>query len=132
MAVGAGARGDELPVRPPPVRSAPAWLIAPQLPQPSPRKPSYVEQRSTRVERHILLFHSGFTLDAMRERDTLQLYGQTPGTTTATVLGVGVFSGVVVGVAHTPPFLRFAFDRELHLGPAIFDSGMGAGFGGRL
>ncbi|HEX8951774.1 MAG TPA: hypothetical protein VF945_08000 [Polyangia bacterium] len=120
------ARGDE----PPP---APAWLVAPRVPPPSLRPPSYFEQHSARVAHDLLMFQQRYTLEHMRERDTLELYGPTPGRATATAFGVGLFSGVVVGAAHTPPFLRFAFDRSLHLGPAILDGGgMGAGFGGRL
>ena len=69
----------------------------------------------------------------MRERDTLELYGPTPGTPPSTALRHRPLLGVVVSAAHTPLPLRFAFDRTLHLGPAIFDGGgMGAGFGGRL
>ena len=65
----------------------------------------------------------------------------TPSSSTARRLGAGprprsasdCFSGMVVAAAHTPPALRFAFDRSLHVGPAIFDGGgMGAGFGGRM
>ena len=116
----------------PPPPPAPAWLIAPREPLPSLRRPSYFEQHSARVERNMHFFTSGYTLDAMRERDALELYGATPGNNLSTALGIGLFSGVVVSAAHTPPFLRFAYDRSLHIGPAIFDSGMGAGFGGRL
>jgi len=122
------AAADE-PAPPP----APAWLIAPREPMRSLRRPSYFEQHSARVERDLLMFEHGYTLERMRERDTLELYGPTPGSATSTALGVGVFSAVVVTAAHTPPALRFAFDRSLHVGPAIFDGGgMGAGFGGRM
>jgi hypothetical protein len=115
---------------PPPT---PAWLIAPREPMRSLRRPSYFEQHSARVERNMLMFEHGYTLERMRERDALELYGPTPGSAMSTTLGVGLFSAVVVTAAHTPPALRFAFDRSLHLGPAIFDGGgMGAGFGGRL
>ena len=79
------------------------------------------------------MFQHSYTLDTMRQRDTLELYGVTPGTSTSTALGVAAFSTMVVSSAHTPVPLRFAFDRKFHLGPAIFDGGgMGAGFGGRL
>jgi hypothetical protein len=119
---------DESPQPP-----APAWLIAPREPMRSLRRPSYFEQHSLRVERDLLMFQHGYTLERMRERDTLELYGPTPGSATSTVMGVGLFSAVVVTAAHTPPALRFAFDRSLHVGPAIFDGGgMGAGFGGRM
>jgi hypothetical protein len=128
VAWGGGVAADEPP--PPP---APAWLIAPSEPMRSLRRPSYFEQHSVRVERDLLMFQHGYTLEQMREHDTLELYGPTPGNGTSTVLGVGVFSAVVVTAAHTPPALRFAFDRSLHVGPAIFDGGgMGAGFGGRM
>jgi hypothetical protein len=113
--------------------SAPAWLIAPRQPMRSLRQPSYFEQHSARVERDLLMFQHGYTLERMRERDTLELYGPTPGSATSTVVGVGLFSAVVVTAAHTPAALRFAFDRALHVGPAVFDGGgMGAGFGGRM
>lgn len=122
----APASADE----PPP---APAWLVAPRLPPPSLPPPTYFQRHSARVEHDMLLFQHGYTLEYMRDRDALQLYGSTPGTNTSTGLGIGLFSAVVVSAAHTPPFLRFAFDRSLHLGPAVFDGGgMGAGFGGRL
>ena len=56
-----------------------------------------------------------------------------PASNASTACGAGIFSTFVVGAAHTPVALRLAFDRSLHLGPAIFDGGgMGAGFGGRL
>lgn len=115
---------------PPP---APQWLVAPRLPPPSLRPPSYFERHSARVEHDMLIFQHGYTLDYMRERDTLRLYGPTPGTNASTGLGVGLFSAIVVSSAHTPLFLRFAFDHALHVGPAVFDGGgMGGGFGGRL
>ena len=129
VAAWCGVAGADEPLPP----SAPAWLIAPRTPAPSLRHPSYFEQHSARVERDLMSFHHGYTLETMRERDGLQLYGPTPGTSTSTALGVGLFSAVVVSAAHTPHALRFAFDRALHLGPAIFDGGgMGAGFGGRM
>lgn len=100
---------------------------------PSLRPPSYFEQHSARVERDLLIFQHGYTLERMRERDALELYGPTPGTSTSTALGIGLFSSIVVSSAHTPRALRFAFDRSFHLGPAIFDGGgMGAGLGGRM
>jgi len=125
------AAADQAIAEPPPP-PAPAWLVGPREPLPSLRRPSYFEQHSARVERTMHFFNSGYTLDTMRDRDTLELYGATPGNSTSTVLGIGMFSAFVVSAAHTPPFLRFAYDRSLHIGPAIFDSGMGAGFGGRL
>ena len=129
VAVGVPAVGHATGEPPP----APAWLVAPADPAPSLRTPSYFEQHSGRVERDLLLFHHGYTLERMRERDTLELYGLTPGSPTSTALGVGLFSNVVVAAAHTPAALRFAFDRSLHLGPAVLDGGgLGAGFGGRM
>jgi hypothetical protein len=120
------AAADEPPL------PAPAWLIAPRDPAPWLRQPSYFEQHSARVEHDLLWFHHGFTLDKMRERDQLELYGATPGSSSSTALGIGTFSVVVVAATHTPRALRFAFDRSLHVGPAIFDGGLGAGFGGRM
>jgi hypothetical protein len=107
-------------------------------PAPSPLWPapeSYVATRSARVERDILKFFDSYSLESMRARDRLLLYGDpyTLHGTTDTLYGVGVFSAVVVGAAHAPRPLRFLFDRRLHVGPAIFDGGgMGAGFGGHL
>lgn len=122
------ARADE-----PPPSSAPAWLIAPRELTPTLRPPSYFQRHSARVERDLLLFHHGYTLELMRERDALELYGPTPGTMRSAALGVGLFSSVVVAAAHAPPWLRVAFDRSLHLGPAVFDGGgVGAGFGGHF
>ena len=117
-------------------RSAPPpkWLMAPRdAAPPAQRHPSYFELRAARVERNTLKFQQGYTLPQMRERDKLSLYGPTPGSSTTSLAGVGLFSAMVVGTAHTPLPLRFAFDGDLHVGPAIFDGGgMGAGFGGRL
>ncbi|HWE28530.1 MAG TPA: hypothetical protein VHB97_11035 [Polyangia bacterium] len=130
-AVALAVCGNASANEPPP--PAPAWLVAPRDPPPSLRQPSYFEQHSARVERDLLLFQHGYTLDKMRERDTLELYGPTPGSTGSTTIGVGMFSAVVVTAAHTPSLLRFAFDQSMHLGPAVFDGGgMGAGFGGRM
>jgi hypothetical protein len=113
----------------PPPPTAPVWLVAPQDPPPLVRPPTYIEQHSARVERDILKFDDGYTLERMRERDQLSLYGSTPGTVGGAMLGAAVFSTAVFGAAHSP--VRFAFDHTWHLGPAIFDGGgMGAGFGG--
>lgn len=113
---------------------APAWLIAPRDPRLStPRPPSYFEEHAARVEKDIHIFQQGYTLEQNRQRDELKLYGSTPGGATATMAGIGLFSVTVFSVAHTPAPLKFAFDRAMHLGPAVFDGGgMGAGFGGRL
>jgi hypothetical protein len=127
LATQAGAADLSLP---PP---APVWLLASDAPPPPPRPPTYFAEHSARVSRDLLMFQHSYTLDTMRQRDTLELYGVTPGTSTSTALGVAAFSTMVVSSAHTPVPLRFAFDRKFHLGPAIFDGGgMGAGFGGRL
>jgi hypothetical protein len=113
---------------------APAWLVAPHDPSlVPPAPPSYFELHAARVERNIHIFQQGYTLEQNRQRDQLRLYGSTPGTPTSTMAGIGVFSMAVFSVAHTPKALGFAFDRGMHLGPAIFDGGgMGAGFGGHL
>ncbi len=127
---GALALAPRANAEPPP---APLWLIAPSDPGPLPHTPTYFEEHSARVTRDMLKFQHGYTLETMRERDALQLYGATPGTTTSTGLGIGVLTTAVISAAHAPLPLRFAFDRTFHLGPAIFDGGgMGAGFGGRI
>jgi len=121
------------PLSAPAAPPAPVWLIAPKEPEPPRRPLTYFEEHSARVTHDLLLFQHSYTLDTMRARDTLELYGPTPGTPTSTALGIGAFAGVVVSSAHTPRALRFAFDGKLHVGPAIFDGGgMGAGFGGRM
>lgn len=110
---------------------APVWLIAPTPPAPPPHAPTYFQEHSARVTHDILTFQHGYTLETMRERDALLLYGGTPGTAQSTARGIGVFSTAVVSAAHAPLPLRFAFDHRIHLGPAIFDGGgMGAGLGG--
>lgn len=116
----------------PPPPSAPEWLVAPHDPELAPlRQPSYFEQHAARVEHDMLIFDRGYTLEQMRTRDQLRLAGATPGTSMSSTLGTGLFSAAVVSAAHTPPALQFAFDRSLHLGPAILEGGaMGAGFGG--
>jgi hypothetical protein len=125
LAIASGAEAE-----PPP---APVWLVAPADREPPPHAPTYFEAHSARVDRNLLRFQHGYSLEIMRERDTLQLYGATPGTARSTGLGVASFSAAVVSSAHTPLPLRFAFDRAFHVGPAIFDGGgLGAGFGGRL
>ncbi len=111
---------------------APEWLVAPHDPELAPlRRPSYFEQHAARVERHLLKFDHGYTLERMRERDELERYGATPGTPVSAARGAAIFSATVVATAHTPAAFAFAFDRLLHVGPAIFDAGgMGAGVGG--
>jgi hypothetical protein len=133
-AVGAAANAEPIVHDPHATPTAPAWLVAPRDPELTPlRRPSYFEQHAARVERNMLMFDHGYTLERMRERDELELPGATPGTPTSTALGTGLFSAAVVASAHTPAALRFAFDRSLHVGAAIFDAGgMGVGFGGRI
>jgi len=110
----------------------PAWLMAPER-QPSQQPETYFMRHYARVERSMIILPQEYTLEDMRERDTLRLAGPTPGSPASTVTGAGLFSTLVVGAAHTPPFLHFAFDGALHVGPTLFDGGgMGAGFGGRL
>jgi hypothetical protein len=113
---------------------APQWLVAPHDPELAPlHHPSYFEQHAARVDRDMLFFDRGYTLERMRERDDLRLPGATPGTNTSTALATSLFSVAVVSSAHTPRPLKFAFDRALHVGPAILEGGgMGAGFGGRI
>lgn len=97
------------------------------------RTESYFESHAARVERDLLTFQKGYTLEQMRERDAFLLYGSPVGGASATLGGVGIFSAIVVSAAHAPTPLRALFDHRLHVGPALFDGGgMGAGFGGRL
>jgi hypothetical protein len=115
------------------------------------RRASYVAERSRRVEHDLLFFEHGYalgepsepartgpcqagcraTLDQLRERDRLRLYGPTPGGVTASERGAALFSAAVVAAAHAPPPLRRLLDGRWHLGPAILaGGGMGAGAGG--
>jgi hypothetical protein len=115
-----------------PLTPTPEWLVAPDQP-PTPARASYFRRHAARVERTVLVFQHDYTLEGTRERDALQLYGPTPGNKAATASGVALFSSVVVGAAHTPRALGFAFDGALHLGPAVFSGGaLGAAFGGHL
>lgn len=97
---------------------------------PAPR--TYVAYHSARVERDMLVFEHSYTLEHMRERDRLLLYNPPRGGDGAALLGAGLFSVAVVSAAHAPRPLRVLFDRRLHFGPAVFDGGMGAAFGGDL
>lgn len=102
-----------------------------------PRRPgarSYFQQHADMVMRDMLMFHVPYTLENMRDRDMLYLYGPTPGTFSSATKGVAMFSGAVLGVAHLPGKARVLFaDPRAHIGPALFDNGgMGAGVGGRL
>jgi hypothetical protein len=81
----------------------------------------------------MLFFQHSYSLADMRDRDTLRLYGATPGGAGAVGGGIALFGGVVVSAAHAPGAVRVLFDHRLHVGPALFDGGgMGAGVGGRL
>ena len=105
------------------------------LPDPSPLWPApetYFAHHYARVEHDLVIFSDGYSLEEMRARDRLLLYGGPVGGSRATLFGFGVFSAAMVASAHAPGPLRRLFDGSLHVGPAIFDNGMGAGFGGRL
>jgi hypothetical protein len=99
----------------------------------APRASSYFQERSDRVEHSFHHFMHGNALEDMRARDQIRLYGPALGGVGAAANGVAIFSSAVIGAAHAPRPLRVLFDRQFHLGPAIFDQGgMGAGFGGAL
>jgi hypothetical protein len=116
-----------------PLTPTPEWLVAPEQRPTARHATSYFQQHAARVERTLLMFQHDYTLESVRERDALQLYGPTPGNEAATASGIALFSTVVVGAAHTPRALGFAFDGALHLGPALFaGGGLGAAFGGNL
>jgi hypothetical protein len=107
-------------------------LAAPTHPTPR-RWPSYVEAHSRRVQHDLLFFDHGYTLEEVRRRDALRLYGPTPGSDGAGELGAAVFATAVVAAAHAPPPLRRLFDGRLHVGPAIlYGGGVGAGAGGHF
>ncbi|MCA1664677.1 MAG: hypothetical protein LC659_10475 [Myxococcales bacterium] len=70
-------------------------------------------------------------LELARRRDRLLLFRPERRTSEGAALGVGLFGATTMMAAHLPPPLRVIFDRETHLGPAIFDDGgMGAGVAG--
>ncbi len=98
-----------------------------------PPPPSYFSQHEQRVERATIVYQRGYTLDELRDRDRLELYGVAPGGARATALGGAMFGGRVVMSAHAPAPLRPLFDARLHLGPALFwGGGLGAAAGGRF
>jgi hypothetical protein len=98
-----------------------------------PHPTSYFEQHAALVAHDLMHFNQPYTLQQMRDRDTLLLYGPAAGGATSVASGIALFSTVVVGAAHAPAPLRLLFDRRMHLGPALFDGGgMGAGVGGHL
>lgn len=104
-----------------------------RAPPPLPRAPSYFEEHDARVERDMLFFQHGYTLEQMRERDSLELPGRTPGTFGSSAAGAGILSAGVIGAAHAPGKMRVLFDERFHLGPAIlYGGGMGGGFGGKF
>jgi hypothetical protein len=95
--------------------------------------PSYFSEHERRVERATIVYQRDHTLDELRDRDRLELYGVQPGRGRAATLGAAMFGGMVVMSAHAPPPLRPLFDARLHLGPALFDGGgLGAAAGGRF
>jgi hypothetical protein len=71
-------------------------------------------------------------LEALRDRDRLQLYGLVADSA-RTGYGVALFGAVTVLTAHAPPAMRALFGGPVHLGPALFENGgLGAGVGGRF
>jgi hypothetical protein len=97
-----------------------------------PAPETYFAHHSARVEHDLMIFTGGYTLEHMRARDTLLLYGGPAGGARASLLGFGLFSAAIVASAHVPNPVRLLFDGDLHFGPAVFDGGVGAGFGGKL
>jgi hypothetical protein len=90
------------------------------------RQRSYFRRHAERVEDDLLHLNPPYTLESMRNRDAWLRFGGVGGPS-ASALGAALFSGAVVGSAHGP--LRL---RRVHIGPAILDGGLGAGFSGRL
>ncbi|HEX4461771.1 MAG TPA: hypothetical protein VIA18_27515, partial [Polyangia bacterium] len=86
------------------------------------------------VMRDMVSFNHSYTLEYLRDRDLLRLYGPTPGSTGGVAYGVAMFSTAVIAAAHLPPGpARVIFDHKIHFGPALFEGGgMGAGIGARL
>lgn len=121
----------ELPVSA--VPSVPELSLTTKRPAPVHRSPSYFEEHAARVQHDLLFFQHGYTLDEMRDRDRLQLYGQTPGTESAASTGAAIFAGAIMTSAHAPAPVRRLFDGQWHPGPAIFyGGGLGAGAGGHF
>ena len=97
------------------------------------RQVSYFEAHEQLVMRDMISFNHSYTLDYLRDRDLLRLYGPTPGSTGGVADGIALFSTVVVAAAHLPGRARVLFDHRVHVGPALFEGGgMGAGIGARM
>ena len=99
-----------------------------------PRTVSYFEAHEQLVMRDMISFNHSYTLDYLRDRDRLRLYGPTPGSAGGVADGVAMFSTVVIAAAHLPAGpARVIFDHKVHVGPALFEGGgMGAGIGARM
>lgn len=99
-----------------------------------PRTVSYFEAHERLVMRDMVSFNHSYTLEYLRDRDLLRLYGPTPGSTAGVSYGVAMFSTAVLAAAHMPPGpARVIFDHTVHFGPALFEGGgMGAGIGARM
>lgn len=98
-----------------------------------PRPPSYFEAHELLVMHDMVSFNHSYTLDYLRDRDLLRLYGPTPGNSGSVADGIALFSTAVIAAAHLPGRARVLFDHNVHLGPALFEGGgMGAGVGARL
>jgi hypothetical protein len=94
---------------------------------------SYFEAHERLVMRDMISFNHSYTLDYLRERDTLRLYGPTPGNAGSVADGIALFSSAVITAAHLPGRGRVLFDHAVHVGPALFEGGgMGAGIGARM
>jgi hypothetical protein len=94
---------------------------------------SYFEAHEQLVMHDMISFNHSYTLDYLRERDTLRLYGPTPGNSGGVADGIAIFSTAVIAAAHLPGRARVIFDHTVHVGPALFEGGgMGAGIGARL
>jgi hypothetical protein len=116
-----------------PARSGGADLTVTLDTQRSRRAPSFFQEHAARVDRAFLSFLHGHTLEDLRQRDQLRLYGPPVGGVGAAANGAAIFTSAIITTAHAPRPLRVLFGRRLHFGPAIFDQGgMGAGFGGAL
>ena len=112
---------------------------APPPPSASPLLLSDVEMRSARVQHAMFIFHPNepamtFTsiddrndLERLRARDRMLLFREPTRPGVAMSLGMAVFGGAIVFAAHAPRPLRVLLDGPGHFGPAIFDSGVGAG-----
>lgn len=100
--------------------------------RPLPVVESYFAHHYALVEHDLLLFTSGYGLAAQRARDRLLLFNRPRGGASAAVSGFGLFTLAMIASAHAPSPLRPLFDGDIHFGPAIYQSGMGLGIGGRF